>query len=351
MTIDYSKIDYYQNLAADDVPATPLAWLHSLSSSSVIDFVGHEKHPWRVITSLLKGNSPSGLIAIHRLIKAGAFAKLKVNVRIIIASVEAAQQKPAFSNSVLPGGTNLDRCFGSTSLSHYYLRAQLLASSIRQVKPEAIVDMQNSQTTTKPFAMSIKQSHDHLALTSLFCQTLIVSNLKLGAIFEQAFNCPIISVQCGDAQDKQSHQLTETGLIAFIEQKDLTLRELPVEIDVIHDPKLISLAPDTSLTWQTTPTETDTTLADITLNDSITKHSFSVFKQLTQIGWTNNQKPRLLISNQTNDEQLSNYITVESGQIFCQPGTFVFAVNSPLSVSANDTLFYIAREEVKLRKK
>ncbi|REL29270.1 hypothetical protein [Thalassotalea euphylliae] len=346
MAIDFSKIAYFQNLTAEDIPETPLAWLQSLESPSIIDFVNNENHPWRVITTLLQGNSPSGFYAVHQLIKAGAFKKLKINVRVIVASVEAARHEPAFSHVALPEGKNLDRCFGTTSLSQYFLRAQMLAASIRQVKPIAVLDLQNTQGSSPAYAMSLRQSHDHLALASLFCKTLVVSDLRLGAIFEQNFDCPVVSVQCGNPELAQNNHLTETALIDFIEQKDLSLRELPSDLAVIHDAKLIKLSANKSVAYGTEPSD-----ADITLKDMLKQCNFTKLAGKTHIGWTAKPASELLESESRNEQALEEFLAIENGHIYCQPGTFLFSINPLLPQHASDRLFFVAKEELKLNKK
>ena len=346
MAIDFSKIDYFQNLTVEDIPDTPLAWLQSLKSPSIIDYVNNENHPWRVITTLLQGNSPSGFFAVHSLIKAGAFNKLKINVRIVIASVEAASHEPAFSHVALPDGKNLDRCFGSTSLSQYFLRAQMLAASIRQVKPIAVLDLQNTLGTSPAYSMSLRQNHDHMALASLFCKTLVVSDLKLGAIFEQAFNCPVVSVQCGNPELEETHQATKEALVDYIEQKDLSARHSASDLAVIHGAKLIRLSPNKTVSYDSEAND-----ADITLKDTLKDCNFTKLSGKTHIGWTAQQASELLETRSNSEQSLEDFIDIDDGNIYCQPGTFLFSINPLLPQHANDKLFFVAKEGVKLNKK
>ncbi|MEY8214075.1 MAG: hypothetical protein RPR97_06265, partial [Colwellia sp.] len=89
MEIDFSEINYLQNPLWQDLHADYEQFLLSMTGPTVIDITGKNKNKCRVINTLLQGNEPSGLIAIHRWLTTRDEKLLpKTNLRFIICSVE-----------------------------------------------------------------------------------------------------------------------------------------------------------------------------------------------------------------------------------------------------------------------
>ncbi|HCH70146.1 MAG TPA: hypothetical protein DE042_06635 [Colwellia sp.] len=71
---------------------------------TVIDITGLKTKRCRVITTLLQGSEPSGLIVLHRWLTTGNVKELpNTNLRFIIYSVEAACVKPLLSKRFVDG--------------------------------------------------------------------------------------------------------------------------------------------------------------------------------------------------------------------------------------------------------
>ncbi|WP_448213455.1 hypothetical protein [Colwellia sp. MEBiC06753] len=339
--IDFSKLDYLQNPQPAEIPDSPLQWLHQLTSTTVIDFVNNEQLPWRAITTLLHGNEPSGFYALHQLIKTNAFENLAINVRVIIGSVEAAKYKPEFSQRFPSDGFDLNRCFGSTSLSHYYLRAQMIASSIRQVNPEAIIDLHNTSGDSPAFSVSCHQSHEHLALASLFCNVMIVTHIKLGALMELSFDCPVITVECGGAKQEISHELACQGLTRFLLREDLNTGEHLESVEVIYQPMRIKVAENCSLTYSNQAQQSNITMrSDIEQLNYLTNINGETIAWLDENGLAN-----LSLEGDEHHGKLEDYFYLNGNQLICQQDMRLFMATSYPELALNDCLFYLARRQ------
>ncbi|NMP32582.1 hypothetical protein HII17_13530 [Thalassotalea sp. M1531] len=342
MTINYTKLEYFKNLTAEDIPDTPVAWLHSLSASTVIDFVQSDDLPWRVITTLLHGNEPSGFYAIHKLIKESAFSELSVNVRIVLGSIEAAQYKPEFTQRYLTDGMDINRCFGSNSLSQYYLRAQMLASSIRQVEPEAIVDLHNTSGDSPAFGVSCHQSHQHLSLTGLFCQSMIISHIRLGALMEQDFGCPVVTIECGGATKDSSHHLTYKGIVRYLNCEDKSNEELAFQVEVIYHPMRVRVVGNTSLAFANEAAS----YASVTLRADIEEVNFINNINGMHIGWVDaNGLSNLELEEPQLHGKISDYFAVQDGKLVGDADLRIFMATSRTDIALNDCLFYIAKHQ------
>ena len=255
-----------------------------------MDISGKDQGKCRVFTALLHGNEPSGIIAMHRyLTEILPEDQPTTNLRFIICSVEAAASKPLFSHRFINGGIDINRCFGKgpsfecqdEEHKGYYQRASLIEQAIREVNPEMVIDLHNSSSSGPTFAISSVVTTETLSLASLFCQTLILSDLSMGSIMEQNFDCPFITIECGGCKDEQAHeiafsgisQVAQCGSIGYIHQ------EKPVE--VIYRPLRLQLKQDVALSYA----QHDEGYSGVTLKDNIECFNFGSAHQDDMIGW------------------------------------------------------------------
>ena len=341
MTINYSQLDYFQNLTTNDIPDDANDWLASLSSATVIDFIQKDKYPWRVVVTLLHGNEPSGFFALHQLIKQDGFKQLKVNVRFILGSIEAAkyieqEHQGPFSHRYLPGGMDLNRCFGSSSLSQYFLRAQMLASSIRQVKPEAIIDLHNTSGSSPAFTVSCHPKRDYLKLAGLFSDVMIVSHIRLGALMEQQFNCPVITVECGGAKQERSHEIAMKGLSLFLSQQECNAQTQNIEI--IYQPMRLKLSTDQDIVIGDTAED-----STVTLRQDIEALNYHENANGCIIGWATEESfKHLFIENSGQTSHVSDYFVLQDNKIVCHRDVRIFMATQKTDIVKNDCLFYFA---------
>ena len=102
MDIDFTEITYLKDPIQSELQADFTQFLLSLTGPTVIDISGKNPSKSRVITTLLHGNEPSGLIAMHRwLTQEGEIPTPEVNLRFIICSVEAASTGSLFTHRFL----------------------------------------------------------------------------------------------------------------------------------------------------------------------------------------------------------------------------------------------------------
>ncbi|MFT5636042.1 MAG: hypothetical protein ACI89T_001499 [Cognaticolwellia sp.] len=54
-----------------------------------------------------------------------------------------------------------------------------------------------------------------LSITSYFCNTLILSDISIGAMMELNFSCPVVTIKCGGSFDYQAHEVAYNGIKKF----------------------------------------------------------------------------------------------------------------------------------------
>lgn len=178
MDIDFSEINYLKDPQWIDLHADNEQFLLSMTGPTVIDITGKDTSKYRVFVTLMQGDEPSGLIAIHRWLTAREdIEQPQTNIRFIICSIEAAAQRPLFSNRFIRGGIDINRCFSDNMTSElnsdqygYYQRAQLIEQAIREVNPEMIIDLHNCSSPGPTFAISAFITTETLALASFYAK-------------------------------------------------------------------------------------------------------------------------------------------------------------------------------------
>lgn len=336
MNVNYCKLDYFQNLKPEDIATDAITWLETLNSATVIDFKINDDLPWRVVTTLLHGNEPSGFYALHKLIQENNWHNCKVNVRFILGSVEAAQFESTFTYRYLPDGVDLNRCFGSSSLSQYYLRAQMLASSIRQVKPEAVIDLHNTSGSSPAFSVSCNPKRSNLNLAALFSDAMIVSHIRLGALMEQDFGCPIITVECGGAHQDSAHGIAYKGIKRFLNREEQHC--ITQNVEVIYQPIRVKVSEHANLAYGSHALS-----ANITLRADIEEINYQGDIKGICLGWTDeNGLNNLTLESPTHVGSVSDYFSLEGNQLICHKNMRVFMATKQAEIAKNDCLFYLA---------
>lgn len=60
--------------------------------------------------------------------------------------------------------------------------------------------------------------------------------MSLGALIEQDFDCPNVTIECGGRTDKQAHELAYRGITRFCSYQELNEYHYNTPIEIIHTP-------------------------------------------------------------------------------------------------------------------
>ncbi len=350
MDIDFSEINYITDPTWQELSADYEQFLLALIGPTVIDLSGKDSSRCRVFLTLMQGDEPSGLIAIHRYLTENSEQnnKPETNIRFIICSVEAAVKKPLFSTRYTDGGMDINRCFGKNCSIEcvgeiqrgYCQRASLIEQAIRDVNPEMVIDLHNASSPAPTFAVCSTVTTDTLSLASLFCQTLILSDLHIGSIMEQDFNCPFITIECGGCHDEQSHEVAFAGIhqVGLCKAIGYIHQEQPVE--VIYRPLRLLLKPGVDLSFA----QHDEGYSGVTLKDNIECFNFGSVHQDEMLGWTDGQGlNNLQLTDKNGDNVLSEYFYTRENQLVCRHNIKLFKATTNKNIAKNDCLFYLVK--------
>lgn len=354
MEIDYSEINYLQDPSWQALHADYEQFLLSMTGPTVIDVTGLNTNKCRVITTLLQGNEPSGLIALHRWLVTNANQRLpQTNLRFIICSVEAASKSPLFSKRFIEGSKDINRCFETTEQKAdlkalgnaptqpgCFERAKLIEHAIREVNPEMVIDLHNACSPSPCFAVSASVTTETLSLASFFCQTLILSDLKLGALMEQDFTCPCITIECGGSHDEQSHEVAFAGIDHIANCENIGYIHQEKNVEVIYRPLRLRLKEGVNLSYA----EHDEGHRGITLKKNIECFNFGGINQDEMIGWVDgNGIENLILLDKNDNNIIDEYFYTRNNLLVSRQNLRIFKASTNKTIALNDCLFYVVK--------
>lgn len=338
------KVTYYKDAFNLKIAPTPLGFLRQLKGLTIFDVQGKDNSRTRVITTLIHGNEPSGFIALHHWLLEKKIPE--VNIRFILCNPEAAALPPEFSHRYLVAAQDLNRFFKlenipfTKSTNSIRYRAEQIINAVTEVDPEAIVDLHNTSGISPAFGVSIYDSDKVLDLISLFTNKVILTDLHVGAIMEQNFSGPIVTIECGGACQIESHQLAITGLEKFTNQKSIFDHHAD-KVDIHRHPCRIELQKGVALGYGDYPLMT----ADITLRSDTEQLNNQLTPEGQLIGWyEKDNKLPLLVKDEQGNNKLSVMLYLENGGIYTKQRLQIFMATKQLDIATNDCLFYATLE-------
>lgn len=314
-------------------------FLHYLPGPTVLHFDGKDHCRCRVIVTLVHGNEPSGLKAIHRLISEQY--QPCVDTKVIIASVVAAATEPVFSHRMLPGQYDLNRCFNSTNKDLQSQTATAIREQIIQFAAEAVVDLHNTSGSGPAFCVSTQSTEQHVALTSHFSHRMIVTDIRLGSVMEQDFGCPVITVESGGAQDDVADVVAYNGLRSFMQEDDVF--NIKQRVEQLRFPRRLELASQRDIAYA----ESAQPDKDVTLRKDIEKYNFGETPQDTCLGWVkHNSLEALTLDRHT--QPLEHYFYLSGQCLMTKQPLRLFMVTTNAQIAKSDCLFYLVDNEHQL---
>lgn len=310
--------------------ATAFSMLLSLPGPCVIHMPGKHRG-CRLVTTLLHGNEPSGLEAVHRLLSENFVPY--VDTKIIIASVYAAREEPAFTHRALPNGQDLNRCFRPPYHGVEGKLAKQIIDYIVSVQPEAVVDLHNTSGSGPAFSVSARQCPEHIALASHFSRWFIHTTIQLGSLMEVPLPCPVITVEAGGALDDDAARHAYSGLRSFLQHKDIYQQQQDVER--LLEPKRLEIHRNTSLAYADRPVFG----ANITLRQDIEQHNFGVTPPGTVLGWVDHDKLEHFRIGGGNTP-INRYFDAQSNELVVVRPMRFFMITTRVDIAKSDCLLY-----------
>lgn len=297
----------------------------------MLELQGLDNTRTRVVVTLLHANEPSGLKALHRLLCDPQ--PLATRTVFILASVTAACTTPVFSHRMLPGQRDLNRCFNGPFDDMQGQLAFAVKTTVASYQPEAVIDLHNTSGSGPAFSVALQSDEKHLGLASHFCHKLIHTDIRLGSLMEQAFDCPVITIEAGGAQDPEADERAYLGLLSFLQAENPFARKRKVHL--LYHPRRLELCDRASIGYASAWNASH----DLTLNQNLETLNFGVTEAGQRLGWM--QTPLEDVLKLDDDmQEVSDYFACTDGQLITKKPLQLFMVTTNARIAKSDCLFY-----------
>ncbi len=279
-----TQLEYWNAPSACEVGSDHIEFLHRLQAPTWITVKGRDSSKSRAIVTLLHGNEPSGLKAVHKLLRDSVTPA--TDLVIIVASVNAALYPPILSHRYLPWEEDFNRCFTGTSETNQTRLAAEIAQKLLALNPEAVIDTHNTSAHSEPFAVAINDHQPTIQLTRGFTDRLVVIDQKMGTLIEQTSSqTPIVTVEFGGFMDPRADQLAYDSLHAFVttdalfEPSEFAAQD--TQLQVLHHPLRLEIDESQNLHYASSVQDD----ADLTMINTIDQLNFRKVDAGTNFGW------------------------------------------------------------------
>ncbi|WP_240339544.1 succinylglutamate desuccinylase [Marinobacter sp. BW6] len=333
-------LDYLNNPSPQTLGRSPLEWLDQLQKPTVVRVAGRDRSRTRAMATLLHGNEPSGLFALHRWLLEQRTPE--VNMLFLLGGIYPAKIPPPLSMRQLPEGRDLNRCFKEPFEGDEGAIAEAMLTELRNANPECLLDVHNTSGTGPAFAVSITNDAAHQALTSLFTDRLIMTDLRLGALMEYSEQeVPTVTIECGGFQDDHAHQLAYEGLVRYSSRPDvLSLEKAEWDVTVLRNPIRVELAPEAIIEYRLEPSGQ----ADVTFPPDIEHRNFGIVSPDDPLGWVGKKGLSILTAISHNrTENMEQVLQVRDGQIYPAQAIRAFMITTNPVIAKSDCLFYAVK--------
>ena len=320
-------------------PPQPEAFLRGLDGPAFIHQPGRNPSRTRVVATLLHGNEPSGVRAVHAWLRSGATPA--VDTVFFVGAVAAALEPPGFAHRVLFGRRDLNRCFLPPFDGPDGALAHELLERIRALEPEALVDLHNTTGHTPPYGVGPEGDPMRLGLTSLFADRYVMSDLRLGALIECVADAiPAIVVECGMAGDDEPDRVALEGLVRFLSTERLELLASPAGLSVVERPVRVCLQPGLVLRYGASGSDE----ADLTMDAAIDRHNFESVAPGAVIGWLRRDGPWPFVATRSDGAEVSrDLFRVRDGVVEARRGFVPIMMTTDPAIAVQDCIFYAAQ--------
>lgn len=329
------------NPTVDELCETPEAFIKGLSEASMIFIEGQQTSRTRGIVTLMHGNEPSGLKALHQWLVSGI--KPLCNVLCFLPAIPAAIIDPIYKHRVYPGQRDMNRCFLPPYSDEPGKRAEEILELFAEHQPECILDIHNTSGHSPDFGVVTYEDEAHEALVSLFSDRLIITDLRLGALMETSNRrCPVVTIECGGAQDRDADTKAREGLQKFLFQEDVLTLEHGHQLDIYHHPVRLELAPDCVVAYA----ESYVLGTDLTVLSELDKFNFGTVERGELIGWLGQKKgiECLCVNDALGRNVLDQFFEVKGNQLLTAQRLKLFMITTRPDIAIGDCLLYAALE-------
>lgn len=331
--------------APGDLADTPEAFLRRLGGPALLRVPGRDRSRVRGLATLLHGNEPSGVRALHAWLATGR--RPAVDLLCFVGAVEAALAPPGFAFRMLPGRPDLNRCFRPPWQGAEAETAGELLRCLREAGCECLVDLHNNTGRNPPYGVALRADAAAIQLVRLFAGRMVVTDLRLGTLTEAtAGDFPSVTVECGRAGDPDADAIALAGIRRYADLGRLETRSVDgVRMTVLGDALRVRARPDASLAYGDRPEGG----VDLTMRQDVDRHSFELLAAGMAVGWVAPGAPWPLEALGPDGRDVSReWFGVRDGRLEIRRAGVPIMMTTDAVAARSDCLFYLTqpREQI-----
>ncbi|MBW2274853.1 MAG: succinylglutamate desuccinylase/aspartoacylase family protein [Deltaproteobacteria bacterium] len=332
------RIRLIEDLDRGAIPESPRAFLEALEGPSAILVPGRERNRCRAVCTLLHGNEPSGLMALHGWLREDAPPAF--DCLILIAAVETALEPPGFAHRFLPTARDLNRCFLPPFEGPEGELAGEILRLVREANPECLIDLHNNTGHNPPYGVGPVAGAAELNLVGLFSERFVHSPLRLGALVEATQDdFPSVTVECGRAGDLAADAAARRGLDRYLAGEEIDPHHVTTpHMSVLTNPLRVCVRPDVEIDFADQPgNETDFTVVG-----DVDRHNFESLLPGVPIGWVRDETlwPLELLDIDGKDRS-RDYFTLRGRRLETRRTIIPIMMTTCAGAAKSDCLFYV----------
>ncbi len=335
-----NTIDIWPNPRCEKIGHSVKEFLCNLNGPTWIDIPGQDNNRTRVLTTLLHGNEPSGTKALFNWLANPGRKPPLTNLSCLICSVEAALLEPEFSHRYLPDTPDMNRCFRPPYDSTNGKLAEEILHRIRDLTPEAVIDMHNTSGAGPDFAVTTSLNTNYVNLAKNFSHRLILTELHLGALMEADLGCPIITLECGGSSDFQADQKALSALEWLTTGENLFRKNGAPQPDIYKHPLRFEIRDNVSICYADHPVAD----SNITLYPDIEKYNFGITPENICLGWVGPKGLGYFSAiDDCGHDIKGDLFCVKQDKLYTSQPLRLFMVTPRPEIAKKDCLFYLVR--------
>lgn len=329
------------NPRPSDIAETAEAFICELAEPTMIFIEGEDSSRTRALVTLMHGNEPSGVKALHRWLRSGR--KPLCNIICALPSIPAAILEPLFKYRVYPEQRDMNRCFLPPYNDEPGKRAEQILECFARYGPECIIDIHNTSGHSPDFAVVTFEDEQHEALASLFTDRMIITDLRLGALMETSNRrSPVVTIECGGAQDAEADQIAWQGLQRYFTQAEVLTLESGRQLDLYHHPVRLELSQDCVVAYA----DSYVLGTDLTVPGGLDRCNFDAVERGELIGWVGRRKgvQGFCVHDSEGRNVFDEYFECKGNQLLTAQRLKLFMITTRPDIAIGDCLLYAAKE-------
>jgi hypothetical protein len=212
-----------------------------------------------------------------------------------------------------------------------------MLQELHHAQPESLIDLHNTSGRSPAYGVSTLNREIQETLTGIFCDHLVVTDLRLGTLMEATeYDWPTVTIEAGGANDPQADELAFRGFTRYALAKDFS--DFPSSVTVLHHPIRVELQKGATVAYNGAPVSD----VDLILPPDVDRLNFGLWSQQETLGWVGKRGLEVLWAKNAMGQNLNSAIfSLHNGELrLAYPSRLMMVTTNP-EIAKSDCLFYI----------